>query len=228
MGAVCWAAFMLCGCTGTVENQESVFLMRTDKLSISCLDFSEELDLKRAAYPYSIKSKPVEYNEMVMNLVNMLSEELVLLNAAADKGIVIGEKELETAVNEFKKDYPEDSFEQILLKNAVSYSLWKSRFKRDMIIEKLIDMELREKITIDSNDIIEFYKTANPAGRDKTPENENDTSGSENEKELITQLRMKKTEEKYNEWIENLHKTYPVEINREKLKSFLIDTEEAG
>ncbi|MBU2452717.1 MAG: hypothetical protein KJ668_05315, partial [Proteobacteria bacterium] len=49
----------------------------------------------------------------------------------------------------------------------------------------------------------------------------------ENEKELISRLRLQKTQESYDEWIQQLWTQYPVEINKEKLKTFLIDIEKS-
>ena len=44
----------------------------------------------------------------------------------------------------------------------------------------------------------------------------------ENERELVARLRAQKTQENYSKWMQNLYIAYPVEINKDKLKSFLI------
>lgn len=62
--------------------------------------------LKKVAYPYNINKNPVEYNEMVMALAADLSLEIVLLSAAADKGVIVTDMEIDLAEKEFKKDYP--------------------------------------------------------------------------------------------------------------------------
>ena len=224
---------LIVGCTDTTTEKMSKiqFLLKTDILTISCLDFAEELDLKRAAYPYKVKENPQKYNEIVIFLVKTLSEEIVLLSAAADKQIFVTDKEVSTAKEEFLKDYPEDSFEQILLKNAISYSLWEKRFKANLIMEKIIDLELTQKIEITPEDIVNFYNSYNKA---KTSNNKIKTNNDvenkvmisnqiNNEKELVAQLRMQMTQNKYGKWIQDLYLTYPVEINQEQLKLFLIN-----
>jgi len=194
-------------------------------VSITHHDFSEELDLKRAAYPYNIKDNSTEYNKMVIHLVKMLTEEIVLLSAAQDIGVTVTEAELNAALDEFKKDYPEDSFEQILLKNAISYPLWLNRFKKNMIMDKLIDIELRRKIEITSQDIVAFYKQYQETNVIDSKDNESVLNSIGNEKELVSQLRMHKTQEKYDRWIQKLGQDFPVQINKEKLKTFLINIE---
>ena len=213
----------LTGCGKPEKEVNPQFLIKTPLIEISSSEFAEELDLKKAAYPYDIKENQKEYNEMVIHLVKILSEEIVLLSAAADKQIIITDQEITSAEKEFKKDYPEDSFEQILLENAISYPLWKERFKKNMIMEKLIDQELKQKIIITPEDIVEFYNIHNV----KTTQNSDNSAmilnKIKNEKELVTRLRLQKTQKNYDKWIQNLYKMYPVEINKDKLKVFLLD-----
>ncbi len=220
-----YGALSLMGCSESEKATVPQYLIKTPVMIITNSDFLEELDLKRTAYPYNINENSAEYNEMVIHLVKMLSEEIILLSAAADKSVIVTDQDVELAEDEFKKDYPEDSFDQILLKNALSYSFWKKRFKKNMIIDKLIDQELKQKIEITSRDIVEFYKKYH---RDDAQNTENKAGGlkkNATEKELIDRLRLQKTQDHYDEWIQQLGNDYPVEINREELKTFLIDIE---
>lgn len=210
------------GCARSPEPQVSEFILKTSVLSISSDVFSEELDLKRAAYPYNIKAQPTEYNEMVIHLVKGLSEEIVLLSAAKDIGVVVTDPEVDLAEAEMKKDYPDDTFDQMLLKNAISYSLWKKRFKKNMIIERLIDQELKQKIEISSQDIVEFYKKNSSKGQEGSKEK---IQNFQDENLLVSRLRTQKTQDAYDAWIQKLWEKYPVDIDKEKLKIFLIDTD---
>jgi len=213
----------LTGCGEPEDKTLNHFLIKTELITISSLDFSEELDRKKTAYPYDIKENSAEYNEMVIHLIKILSDEIVLLSAAADKEINISDQEVESAEKEFKKEYPEDSFDQILLEEAISYPFWKKRFKKNMIIAKLIDQELKKKIEITPRDIVEFYNS-----NFNQPEKKNTTvlKKIENERELVARLRAKKTQENYSKWMQNLYIAYPVEINKDKLKNFLIEIKE--
>lgn len=210
-------------CSPPHTEKSDDYILKSQLVTISKSDFSEELDLKKAAYSYDIKDDPEEYNQMVIHLVKMLVEEVVLLSAAADKKIVITDEELDLAVNEFKKEYPENSFDQILLKNAISYPFWLHRFKKNMTMDRLIEQELRNKVEITPQDMVDFYTRA------KAGQNTGATSAMiriENEKELVKQLRQQKTQEQYDLWMRSLYSQYPVEINEKKLKQFLLDSNE--
>ncbi len=228
------------GCNKSKKEQDFQFLLKTSFITITDSDFTEELELKIAAYPYNIKENSAEYNEMIIFLISSLSEESIILSAAIEKGVTITDQEFEIAEKELKKDYPEDSFEQMLLKNAISYSFWKKRFKKTLIMDKLIDQELKQKIVITPEDIVGFYKkytlentsksVIKPA--DKPGDKSADKSDNkvtllnkiDNEKELVSRLRMQMTQDGYEKWIQGIEKDYPVEINKNILKSFLIET----
>ncbi len=222
-GVVCLAA-----CMDSKTDSDPDYLIKTALFSVSGEVFLEELDLKKAAYPYTIRNNPAEYNEMVIHLVKMLSEEIVLLSAAEKKGISVTNHELQLAEDEFKKDYPDDSFEQILLRNAISYPFWKKRFEKNMIIDKLIDQELKKKVEISGRDIVEFYD------QNRRMDSESAGAGTmipkkiEDEKELVARLRMQKNQDQYDKWIQALKNDHPVEINKGKLRTFLIDIEKSG
>lgn len=210
-------------CSDTPSPAPDTYIIKTSVITINENEFAEELELKKAAYPYSIKDDPFTYNQLVLSLVKMLTEEAVLLTAAANLGVDVSDAQLDQAVAEFKEDYPDDSFEQILLENAISYPLWLHRFKKHMIMDKLIDQELRQKIEITSEDIVRFYETFQNELNDGTEGGKQSVLNRiDDEKELVSRLRMQKTQDRYESWIQDLAKLYPIQINNDRLKPFLI------
>ncbi len=225
-----WLLIVCCivgfsGCTNPPEVQAPDYILKTSVMVVSKEDFIEELDLKLSAYPYNIKDNTDEYNQMVIHLLKVLSEELILLSEASQKGILISDQQVDLAESDLKNDYPEDSFEQMLLKNAISYPFWKKRFKKNMILDKLIDQELKQKIEISSQDIVDFYKKH---GKEKS-QNMSEKGGAamnfQDEKQLVARLRLQKTQDSYDAWMQELWKKYPVDVDNDKLKTFLIDIE---
>jgi uncharacterized protein (DUF885 family) len=210
--------FSLAGCSKNEKKPCPDYVLKTRFIIVTPHDFSEELDLKKAGYPYHITEDPEAYNEMVMSLADDLSQEIVLLSAAMDKGITVSDQQLEDAVEKFKQDYPADSFNQILLENAISYDFWKKRFRKDMIIDRLIDRDLRKKINISSDDIVEFYKNHMASSAGKSGK----LNRLEQEKQLVSSLRREKAQDQYETWLAGLEKQYPVEIDMKQLKHFLM------
>ena len=111
---ICGALFLM-GCSEPEQGTDSSFLIKTASIMITSVEFLEELDLKRAAYPYDIDENPEGYNKMVMDLVQMLSNEILLLSAASDKGVDVTMQEVQSAEEELRKDYLRTSKEQDLM-----------------------------------------------------------------------------------------------------------------
>nr|WP_321400326.1 SurA N-terminal domain-containing protein [uncultured Desulfobacter sp.] len=214
------------GCKEQKNVEEKGCIIKAGTVEISQGDFARELEVKQANYPYEVNDSPDEYNAMVLDLVSDLSDEAVLLAAAADKGIDVTDEELESAVDDFKKDYPEDSFDQMLLERAISYSVWEKGLKKDLVIQKLIMQDLVAAQQIHAEDMIAFYDRL--AGRNKSQDDDStmdDNSTMVDENDLVLRLRIEKSQDAYGEWIQGLQASYPVHIDKLILSTFLMDTE---
>jgi hypothetical protein len=193
------------------------FVLRSGELSITVTEFSDELELNRSAYPYGIKGDREAFNLMVMNLIDQLSEELLLRREAAQKGIVADESRIDDAERAVRADYPDKTFEAMLLDNAVSYAFWRKRLGIGLVIEALLDREINNAIEISAEEISQYYEVY----RQNFQTGDSDRDRRVSEKDLVAQLRMKKAEEAYPAFIRRLGESYPVEVNRQKLAEFL-------
>ena len=138
---------------------------------------------------------------------------MILLERAEELGISITEAELEKAVSAIKSDYPEGEFEKTLLEFAVSYDSWKERLRNRLILDKVIEAELTNQITITPEDISEYYQK-NYENRDE--ESESVQKSEDINEAIVKQLRRQKAEEAYNSWIEDLKAQYAIEINKDQ------------
>ena len=97
-----------------------------------------------------------------------------------------------------------------MLEFAVSYDSWKDRLKNRLILEKVIEEELKNRMTITPEDISEYYQKnyqdrEEESGASQTSEDINEA--------IVKQLRRQKAENTYNSWIEALKGQYEIEIN---------------
>ena len=237
--AACIAIVAGGGCTNPKNAEEKSSLIQAGSVTISRADFSRELSIKQANYPYDIKKSSNEYNAMVLDLVSDLADEAVLLAAAAAKGIDVSAKELAHAVADFKKDYPEDSFDRMLLERAISYPVWENRLRKDLVISKLIMQDLVANQEIRPEEMIAFYdRVAEQTGtqedqdkdkdKDKSRAQDNNSSNVMDEKDLVLRLRMEKSQEVFGPWLQGLQDSYPVHIDRQALSAFLVNNEKSN
>ena len=150
--------FLLSACGQKDSDLGKEVLVRVGDRVVTVLDFRNAFEIAKIAYDNNIDEQPEDLRKAQIRQLNQLTVELILLERAQELEISITETELEKAVLEIKSDYPEGEFEKTLLESAVSYESWKDRLKTRLIIEKVIEEELKNRITITAEDISEYYQ----------------------------------------------------------------------
>ena len=188
-------------------------LLRVGDRILTVHDFNEAFEISKTAYAHNIRQHSEDLRDAQMRLLNQLTVEMLILERGEELGISISDDELDQAVSEIKSDYPKGEFEKTLIEFAVSYDAWLNRLKTRLTVEKVVDEELKNRISISAEDISEHYKN-NYQGK----ENESDTMPSSEDinEAIVKQLRREKAELAYNSWIEELKTIYPIEINSEQ------------
>ena len=204
---------ILSGCGQNDADLGKEVLVRVGDRVVTVLDFKNAFEIAKIAYENNIDEQPEDKRKAQIRQLNQLTVEMILLERAQELKISITEAELEKAVLEIKNDYPEGEFEKTLLEFAVSYASWRDRLRTRLIIEKVIEEELKNRITITAEDIAEYYQKNYP---DRGAESDSAQKSEDINEVIVKQLRRQKAEETYNFWIEDLKGKYTIEINREK------------
>ena len=77
--------------------------------------------------------------EVINPLVNKLVDHYLVLEYGRQKGITVSDEDLESAVEDIKKDYPEEKvFQEMLLKRYLDYEKWKEGLGQQLLIKKII------------------------------------------------------------------------------------------
>jgi hypothetical protein len=192
------------------SNPDAVQLIRVNDRVLTVLEFNQAFEISKTAYSHSLRYEPDVYRNAQLRLLNELTIEMIILERAAELGLTISDEEVEKAVADVKKDYPEDTFEKTLLEFAVSYETWRDRLRNRLLMEKVIDYELKELILITSEDIAKYYEENFKA---KAPDADSEMNTEDINKMIIEQLRREKMEQAYQTWINRLKQRYLIEIN---------------
>ena len=198
------------GCADSGSKHDNEYLIRLGDRTVTVLDFANAFEITKTAYPYDVMKNPESSREAQIRLLNQMTEEMILLERAKELQIGISESELAEAIADIKADYPEGVFEETLLEFAVSYKTWEDRLRTRLIIEKVIDKELKDQIKISPEDISRYYEE-NYKGQkfdSDVDENANDINEA-----IVKNLRRKKAEQAYGSWIDELKTKYEIEIN---------------
>ncbi len=200
-----WASV---GCTRKKAEEE--YLLRVHNLTVTPAEFNQSVKAAmEEAFPGEQNVDPSLLNDLRMRVLTQVSEEMMISAYAADQRIQVSNEELDKAVADIKSDYPDNTFEETLLENAISFDFWRKQLAMRLLVEKVINKELVLPVQISSEDIAEYVKTNYPDG---IPQDQN---ADEFNQKIIKHLRQQKAEMAYKEWIEGLRKKYPVDINHQ-------------
>lgn len=198
------------GCGSSDPERAEDYLIRLGKLEVSRQEFLQAFELVKTAYPGSVDADSPELQQARLKLLDEMTIDLILRQRARERGIAVSPAELEAAVDGVKADYPPGVFEQTLVEAALPFHAWKQRLHSRLLMEKLVDIELRPHVRISAEDIAAYYKR-NYGGKAAAAESEQKF---EHLKEtLVADLRRAKTEEAFHAWIDGLRSKYPVEVN---------------
>jgi hypothetical protein len=198
------------GCMNSESNTGNEPLIRVGDRVFTVLEFNEAFEFVQSAHPQNLKDEPEDLKDAQLRLLNQLAVEMMILERAEELGLSISDEELNKAVSDIKSDYPEDTFNETLLKTAVSYESWETRLRNRLLMQKVVDYELKDQIVISPEDIADYYERNI---KTRNPETESTASEDEINEMIVKFLRRQKAEQAYQVWIDNLKKSYPIEID---------------
>jgi len=95
--------------------------------------------------------------EILDSLIDRLVDYYLVLEYGRQNSIAISEQELESAIEDTKKDYPEEKvFQEMLLHRYLNYDEWKEGLRRQLLVRKIIE-KVYEGISPITPDEIKAY-----------------------------------------------------------------------
>ena len=119
-------------------------------------DYQLRLNQKKALLPKDIMDQPdyiKRFEEEVLD--GMITEKIMDLRAK-ELNISISAAELEDKIKEIKKDYGKD-FSSLLAQENVKYEQWKEDFKKEMLLQKLIAIDVNANIKVSEDEAEDYY-----------------------------------------------------------------------
>jgi parvulin-like peptidyl-prolyl isomerase len=210
------------GCRPTPGVDETAVLITVGQREIRPDEFRRAYRLFKAAYGAEADETAAE-NDAILRFIQQLTDELILMEYAHDIGTLISDEELNQAVEEIRGDYPEGLFDQMLLETAVNFEDWKEALRVRLTIDRLVQQELSANVNISEEDIAAFYTTR----ASEQPSSLSEAEGAPDEQMdqlIIQQLRLRKTEEAYGPWLEDIRARYTITIDEEAIQRVLAES----
>jgi peptidyl-prolyl cis-trans isomerase C len=97
-----------------------------------------------------------QQNQIRKQLVEQIIDHYLIIEYGKEKGISISEKELQSALEDIKREYTEGSFKDALLRGYVDFKQWKDRLRDKLLVNKII-RKVSEGIVRPSDQDIKRY-----------------------------------------------------------------------
>jgi FKBP-type peptidyl-prolyl cis-trans isomerase (trigger factor) len=154
-------AAIVSSCSQKSPDQD--YLIRVNDRVITVDQFKRSVDAaSEEAFPGEQNVSFENIQDLRVRVLNQLSEELMIAAHASAIGLSVDDAELTSRVDAIKADYPDDTFQETLLENAVSFESWKQKLAMRMLVEKVVEKELVDQVDITSADVATISRTTIP------------------------------------------------------------------
>lgn len=212
---VVWAALLLwaglIACSNSSEPEVPEVFISVNQSMVTVDAYLREVDEVTADILNKGDSDKDLMAAIHLRVLNQLTERLIVFERAKELGIGVDDQELDVRVASIKADYPKGEFEQVLLEQAVSFTEWKNDIRTRLLMQKVIDLELEPKIRVTSEEISAYYEQHYDSSE---TESNQETDTNDFETTILQQVRNKKKEALYRDWLENLKRRYKVHVNQ--------------
>jgi FKBP-type peptidyl-prolyl cis-trans isomerase (trigger factor) len=199
------------GCDPSGPPGRGEYLVRVGERTVTVREFNQAFELVKTAFPQSLDPGAAGLQEARRKLLEEMTIELVMLARAEELGLSVSDDELEAAVASVKADYPPGVFEQTLIESAVPVEAWRQRIRTRLLMEKLMEQELREKIVVTAEDLAAHYDRHY---RGKAAGADSQEKFQRLKETIVADLQREKMEALYSGWIDSLKRKHSVEVNQ--------------
>jgi hypothetical protein len=199
-----------CGPPGAEPAED--YLIRVGECKVTVREFLQAFELAQTVYPGSVVQNPAGLKEARTQLLNEMATELVMFKRAGELGLAVSDAEFEAAVAAVRSDYPPGVFEQTLIESAVSFAAWKHRLGARLLMDKLVDAELRGQSALSAEDVAGYY---DQHYRGKAAGADSDEKFQRLKETIVADLQRQKIEDAFSAWIARLKEKFLVDVNRE-------------
>ena len=123
-------------------------------ISSSQLEKQFQTRLNGAEQPPS----PEEAEDLKLQVLTQMINDQILLGQAAAAGLNATDSEVDVKFNEFRSQYTDDKFKELLKEQKMSTDEMRSELRKSITIDKLVNKEITSKISVTDAEIKNFYE----------------------------------------------------------------------
>ena len=146
---------LMLGCSSEPVNITKAPLLVVNDEEISRQEFLDAF--ARSMHPGEQLSE-VEKQELQRSFLVQLIDRKLIHAEARRLNVTVTSAEVEAALVEYRKDYPEGGFEAMLNERGLTLEEWKTELKDGLIMEKLLDQSVYAQLEVSDMEIAAYYE----------------------------------------------------------------------
>lgn len=153
--AVLIVASGLAGCRNQPDSSSPV-LLRIDDRVMRLDEFNRRF---AATLPLDHTLAQNEKDELRRSFLRQVIDQELALAEARRRGIHVDEAEVEAALAEMRRDYPDGNFDRMLSRRNLSLERIREDLTERLMINKVLEQEVHRKIKVGAEEIADYYAT---------------------------------------------------------------------
>ncbi|MFH1782435.1 MAG: peptidylprolyl isomerase [Candidatus Omnitrophota bacterium] len=128
-------------------------------------DIDQLLGVLYAQYVHTYQGEELleKMEEIKKDILNQMIEDRLILSRAKELGVTVTEEEMEERLSEIKNGFPtEEFFYNTLETQGITISDLKSRYRDQILMKKIVNYEIKSKVSVLPSEINDFYTKNKP------------------------------------------------------------------
>ena len=143
----------LAGCRNQPDSSSPV-LLRIDDRAMTLDEFNRRF---ARTLPLDHTLAQNEKDELRRSFLRQVIDRELALAEARRRGIGVEESEVEAALAEMRRDYPDDNFDSMLARRNLSVERIRADLAEQLKIDKVLEQEVHRKIEVEKQEIADYY-----------------------------------------------------------------------
>jgi foldase protein PrsA len=147
------AMFFLSGCD-YFDKEKEEYVLSVGSRNVTVLELKKEMEFMTSGL-----EAPAKQWEMIRDkLVERIIDQYLILEYGKENGLSISDQELQKELDEIKKEYSEESFNEELLRGYVSRDEWEARLRDRLLVKKVMTRVLDSVVPPTYEEIKEYFE----------------------------------------------------------------------
>jgi len=121
-------------------------------------ELQDEVNRFRTRFPLMESQSDRWIKNLARRILEQMIQSEILYQKSVEKGIRISELELEQEINNLIGDFSKSKLQLVLGKSGLEFSAWKNRIKKNLMVQKLIEQEVDQKIRVKNFEMKNRFK----------------------------------------------------------------------